>query len=83
MKVPPKVSVVIATYNRAGLLGETLDTVRQQEFEDFEVIVVDDGSTDDTKEMLRSYGDRIRYVFQENRGPSAARNLGVGVAKSR
>jgi glycosyltransferase involved in cell wall biosynthesis len=57
--------------------------VRQQKFEDFEVIVVDDGSTDDTKEMLRSYGDRTRYVFQENRRPSAARNLGVGLAKSR
>ena len=57
--------------------------MRQQKFENFEVIVVDDGSTDDTKEMLRSYGDRTRYVFQENRRPSAARNLGVGLAKSR
>src|SRR5207245_11545075 len=48
----------------------------------FEVIVVDDGSTDDTKEVVRHYGDRIRYVFQENRGPSAARNLGVRHARA-
>ena len=77
MKVPPKVSVVIATYNRAGLLGETLDTVRQQEFEDFEVIVVDDGSTGDTKKCcaptaiefgmsFRRIGDRRRRGILES-----------------
>ena len=78
----PKVSVIIATFNRAAFLSETLDSVMRQKFEEFEVIVVDDGSTDDTKEVVRHYGDRIRYVFQENRGPSAARNLGVRHARA-
>jgi len=78
----PLVSVVIATYNRAGFLPETLDSVLQQKFEEFEVIVVDDGSTDDTREVLRSYGDRIQYLYQDNRGPSAARNLGARHARA-
>jgi glycosyltransferase involved in cell wall biosynthesis len=81
MNFAPKVSVVTATYNPAGFLPETLDSVLQQKFQDFEVIVVDDGPTDHTKEALRPYEDRIRYVFQENRGPSAARNLEVNMAR--
>jgi glycosyltransferase involved in cell wall biosynthesis len=79
----PKVSVVIATYNRAALLVETLDSVLNQNFQDFEVIVVDDGSTDNTREVLRAYANRIRYLYQENRGPSSARNLGVHHARGR
>ena len=82
MSLTPNVSVVIATYNRASFLAETLDSVMQQKFGEFEVIVVDDGSTDDTKEALRPYGDRIQYIFQENRGPSAARNIGVRRARA-
>ena len=73
----PKVSVVIATYNRAQLLPETIESVLQQSFRDYELIVVDDGSTDETRNVLASFGDKLRYVYQENRGPSAARNLGV------
>jgi len=73
----PSVSVVIATYNRARLLKETIDSVLTQTFQDFELIVVDDGSTDDTEKVLKSYGDHLRHFRQENRGPSAARNLGV------
>jgi glycosyltransferase involved in cell wall biosynthesis len=73
----PSVSVVIATYNRARLLKETIESVLKQTFQDFELIVVDDGSTDDTEKVLKSYGDRLRHVREENRGPSAARNLGV------
>jgi glycosyltransferase involved in cell wall biosynthesis len=81
MPKTPKVSVVIATHNRAGFLGETLDSVLQQRFQEHELIVVDDGSTDHTRTLMESYGSRIRYIYQENRGPSAARNLGARYAR--
>lgn len=74
--------MVIATYNRAALLKETIESVLKQTFRDFELIVVDDGSTDDTEQLLRSYGDRLRFFHQENRGPSTARNLGVSLAQA-
>ena len=77
----PSVSVVIATYNRADFLPETIDSVLHQRFQDFELIVVDDGSTDSTREVMERYAPRVRYIYQENRGPSAARNLGVRHAK--
>jgi len=77
----PAVSVVIATYNRARFLPETMDSVLGQRFRDFELIVVDDGSTDETQQVLKPYGDRVRYFYQENSGPSAARNLGVRHAR--
>lgn len=63
------VSVVIATYNRARFLPETIDSVLGQRFRDFELIVVDDGSTDETQEVLKPYGDRVHYFYQENSGP--------------
>jgi glycosyltransferase involved in cell wall biosynthesis len=72
----PTVSVVIASYNRASLLKEAIDSVLTQDFDDFELIVVDDGSTDDTPELLRSYAN-ICVVRQDRRGVSAARNAGV------
>ena len=78
----PAVSVVIATYNRAGLIQETIESVLKQTFRDFEILVVDDGSTDDTEEVLKSYGGRLRYIRQDNRGASAARNLGVQNARA-
>ena len=79
----PAVSVIIPTYNRAHLVGETIESVLQQTFQDFEVIVADDGSTDGTHQLLRTYGDRIRYLFQQNRGAAAARNRAVEEAKGR
>ena len=78
----PAVSVVIATYNRCEYLGATLDSIFAQKFRDYEVIVVDDGSTDDTRRLIASYGPRISYYYQDNAGPSAARNLGVRQAKA-
>ena len=72
-------SVVIPTFNRAGLLPATLATVHAQTFKDFEVIVVDDGSTDGTREYLRTI-DRMRVIEQDRRGPGAARNAGVSQA---
>jgi glycosyltransferase involved in cell wall biosynthesis len=78
----PKISLVIATYNRAVFLPETINSILEQSFKEFELIVVDDGSTDNTREVLRAYGDRLQYFYQENRGPSAARNFGVRRARA-
>jgi len=77
----PLVSVVIPTYNRAHLLPECLDSVLSQDFGPFEIIVVDDGSTDNTSEVLARYGDRVISVRQSNTGVAGARNLGVRVAR--
>lgn len=81
--VDPLVSVIIPTYNRARLLRRALDSVLSQTFQDFEVLVVDDGSTDDTEEAVAAFVDpRIRYLRQlENRGVSAARNRGMEEAR--
>ena len=78
----PKVSVVIPTYNRANRVGSTIDSVLAQTFSDLEVIVVDDGSSDGTGQVLReAYGDRIRYIYQNNQGASVARNRGIEEAR--
>jgi glycosyltransferase involved in cell wall biosynthesis len=80
MSETPKVSVVIATYNRANFLAETIDSVLQQRFPDYELILVDDGSTDQ-RTLAESYGSQY-VTYTENRGPSAARNLGVRHARA-
>jgi len=78
----PMVSVIIPCYNTGRFLGEAIESVLAQTFRDFEVIVVDDGSTDDSADVARSYADpRVRYFYQENRGISAARNKGIGEAR--
>ena len=77
----PSVSVIIPTYNRADFLAEAVDSVLGQTWKDLEVIVVDDGSTDESQEILRRYGDRVRFFYQENEGPSSARNLGASRAR--
>ena len=73
----PLVSVIIPTYNRSRWIGKAVESVLNQTFQDFELIVVDDGSTDDTGEKLSPYLNRIVLLSQPNRGVSAARNLGV------
>jgi glycosyltransferase involved in cell wall biosynthesis len=69
------------TYNRAYILKDAIDSVVGQTFDDWELIIMDDGSTDNTHELVKSIGDkRIVYEYQENSGPSTARNNAVGLA---
>jgi glycosyltransferase involved in cell wall biosynthesis len=80
----PTVSVIIPTYNRAFMLKEAIQSVLDQTYSDYEVIVVDDGSTDNTREVVNALSDkRVRYVFQENRERSAARNHALSLARGR
>lgn len=75
-----KVSVIIPNYNYARYVGGAVDSVLAQTFPDIEIIVVDDGSTDASKDVLSDYGDAIKTIFQQNRGVSAARNNGVAAS---
>jgi glycosyltransferase involved in cell wall biosynthesis len=79
----PTVSVVIPTYNRGHLIGRSIKSVLNQTYQDFEIIVIDDASTDNTEELIFSLGNgRIRYVRHEkNKGCAAARNTGIKVAR--
>jgi len=79
----PKVSVVIPTYNRARFVTKAINSVLAQTYRDFEIIVVDNGSTDDTKSAVQSYGSRVRYIRQTHCGVSSARNLGVTKARGK
>jgi hypothetical protein len=80
----PDVSVIIPTYNRSALLAQAVRSVLAQTYDDFEIVVVDDGSTDDTRSVIESFGDpRIVYVWQENQQRCAARNNGISQARGR
>jgi glycosyltransferase involved in cell wall biosynthesis len=79
----PKVSVIIPTYNSAQYVGAAVDSVLAQTFTDYETIVVDDGSTDETREVLQRYARRITYIYQENRERSAARNAGINASSGK
>ena len=70
----PMISVVIPTFNRSRLVVRALESALAQTYGNFEVIVVDDGSTDDTAATLKSFRGRIRYHYQENRGASSAQS---------
>ncbi len=76
----PLVSVIIPTYNRANTVCRSIDSVINQTYEFIEIILVDDGSTDNTTEKLLAYGERIKIIFQLNKGPSSARNNGANHA---
>ncbi len=77
----PHVSVIVPCYNGERFLKATLDSVFSQTYADFELIVIDDGSTDGSGSIIKAFGDRIRAVFTENKGVSAARNLGTRLAR--
>ncbi len=72
-----KVSVILTTYNRADMVQEAVETVLAQTYSDFKLYVIDDGSTDSTSNVLTSYRSRLIYLYQPNRGVSAARNRGI------
>ncbi len=76
------VSVIVPTYNRGDYLGGALDSILDQTYPHFEIIVVDDGSTDHTDDLLKGYSDpRITIIKQDNKGPAAARNTGIKAAQ--
>ena len=79
----PNVSVCIPTYNRRDYLKETLDSVFAQTYKDFEVVIVDDGSTDGTEQMLKQAAYPVRYYWQKNRGDAAARNRLIELAQGK
>ena len=80
--MPNTISVVIPTFNRATIVPDAIDSALSQSLPPLEVIVVDDGSSDQTRETLHSrYGDRIRYLHQPNGGVSSARNTGIRAAR--
>jgi glycosyltransferase involved in cell wall biosynthesis len=81
MASSPLVSVVVPAYNSARYVARALQSILGQTYAPLEIIVVDDGSTDDTAGVLAPYRDRIRYFRQANRGPSAARNTGIRHAR--
>lgn len=84
--IMPVVTVVVPVYNRAGLVGDTLRSVEAQTLTDWECVIVDDGSTDETPEIVDAFcarDPRFRSLRQENAGPAAARNHGIAIARGR
>jgi len=77
----PRVSVIIPAYNATATLSAAIDSVLAQSYRDFELIVVNDGSTDKTAEVMRGYGDRLMAIEQANGGAAAARNSALGFAR--
>ena len=77
----PSVSVIIPVYNSSKWIEKTIESVLCQTYGDLETVIVDDGSTDDTAEIVKKYKNRaVRYFYQKNKGVSAARNKGIEVA---
>lgn len=79
----PFFSVVIPTYNREKFIGRAIKSVLKQSCKDYELIVVDDGSTDKTSKVVKSFGKQVQYIRQKNKGPSEARNTGIQSARGK
>ncbi|MBU2606871.1 MAG: glycosyltransferase [Alphaproteobacteria bacterium] len=77
----PSVSVILPTFNRCGLIASSLDSLLNQSYPIAEILVVDDGSTDDTEAVVAAFGDKVRYIRRENGGKNAAINTGLGHAE--
>ena len=81
----PKISVIVPCFNQGNYLSETLESVLKQTLKEWELIIVDDGSTDNSAAISKKYSsldNRIKYVYQKNAGPSAARNKGVALSQA-
>jgi len=74
------ISVVIPAFNSERCIGRAIESILSQTFSDYEIIVVDDGSTDGTADAVKKFGDRVRYIYQQNAGPARARNAGLKIA---
>ena len=79
----PTISVIIHTYNNEKFIGETIESVLSQTYKDYEIIVIDDGSTDNTRAALLPYMDKIRYHYKENGGIASAKNAGIKLSKAK
>jgi glycosyltransferase involved in cell wall biosynthesis len=77
----PLISVILPVYNRANWVARAIDSVLSQTYQNFELLVIDDGSTDDTSRVLENYGSRLKVLKQAHRGATAARNLGLEYAR--
>jgi len=83
MNKEPLISVIVTTFNRADLIGKTINSILKQSYSKIELLIVDDGSTDNTKEIIKNYNDsRIKYIETENwGGPARPRNIGLKYSK--
>jgi glycosyltransferase involved in cell wall biosynthesis len=77
----PEISVVIPAYNAGRFINRTIDSVLAQTYKNFELIVVDDGSTDNTAQLVKSYGSKVRYIYKSNAGDGPARSTGIKAAE--
>src|SRR5277367_6547413 len=81
----PRVSIITPAYNAAQYLSAAIDSVVAQTYTDWELIIIDDGSTDETRALVHSYlpslSESLRYLYQSNRGQTAARNTGIKLAR--
>ena len=77
----PRFSVIIPVYNRGQFVKKAIESILAQTNSDYELIVVDDGSTDDTVDVIKSYGEKVKLIRQPNQGPEVARNTGAAIAK--
>ena len=73
----PRITAIIAVYNGEEFISQSIQSILRQDYQNLELVVVDDGSTDHTREIVKSFGDQIKLIEQENRGPSNARNVGI------
>jgi glycosyltransferase involved in cell wall biosynthesis len=79
--MPPLVSVIIPTYNSGAMVCEAIESVLDQKYKPLEIIVVDDGSKDNTLNLVRRYGSQVNYIYQENKGAASARNTGIRASR--